>query len=512
MCVLSNVNESSTPTREHLDDLKCGGLGKKRIVFNKNGDHSHFIKKLEEEFPKLKSQNGAIEVLRSAASGAGNRPITPIPMGTQGYGIQDLRSSVGSAVLYIKPIQSNLPLDSVMQVTDETPKVTCIHCCKEVSLPDLRGHSQSLECTLARPGTSADDDDLFSQPLASALQQGVGTNSAPPGTRSGVQTGQTVSVQIFDNDFDRPGTSSGIASRSGQCGLSASNLQSNLGRVGISSRDLCSSSTNQPSNTSHFNVKLEDLKEIFPDVSDDKLSQVANRSVTMDDAIDELVSQGGEQSTPTLEEVLTRYKTQLQTQEELNLIVERENIWCNILAFYKKALDDKQRLKKKLVVTFDGEDGVDAGALSAEFFQLALDQVKKQLFQGQEERVLPVKDSTKSSLFRIAGMIVAHSVLQSGPCFPCLCPALYKYLAGNREDLVLHLDNNDIPMTAATQPVINLIKEIDNCETADDLSKCLVDDTAWNIISASHWPNEVLISLRNKGKIKVIFSNFYVKI
>lgn len=149
MCVLSNVNESSTPTREHLDDLKCGGLGKKRIVFNKNGDHSHFIKKLEEEFPKLKSQNGAIEVLRSAAGGAGNCPITPIPMGTQGYGIQDLRSSVGSAVLYIKPIQSNLPLDSVMQVTDETPKVTCIHCCKEVSLPDLRGHSQSLECTLA---------------------------------------------------------------------------------------------------------------------------------------------------------------------------------------------------------------------------------------------------------------------------------------------------------------------------------------------------------------------------
>ena len=239
----------------------------------------------------------------------------------------------------------------------------------------MRAHSQSSECTLARPGTSADDDDLFPQPLASALQRGVGTNSAPPGTRSGVQTGQTVSGQIFDNDFDRPGTTSGTASRSGQCGLSASNLQSNLRRVVISSGDLCSSSTNQPFNTSHLNVKLEDLKEIFPDVSDDKLSEVANRSVTMDDAIDELVSQGGEQSTQTLEEVLTRYKTQLQTQEELNLTVERENIWCNISAFHKKALDDKQRLKKKLVVTFDGEDGVDAGALSAEFFQLALDHV-----------------------------------------------------------------------------------------------------------------------------------------
>lgn len=52
-------------------------------------------------------------------------------------------------------------------------------------------------------------------------------------------------------------------------------------------------------------------------------------------------------------------------------------------------------------MTFDGEDGVDAVALSAEFFQLALDQLKKRLFQGQEEGVLPVKDNTKSSLLQV---------------------------------------------------------------------------------------------------------------
>ena len=31
------------------------------------------------------------------------------------------------------------------------------------------------------------------------------------------------------------------------------------------------------------------------------------------------------------------------------------------------------------MVAFEGEDGVDAGALAAEFFQLALDQVSKTL-------------------------------------------------------------------------------------------------------------------------------------
>lgn len=151
------------------------------------------------------------------------------------------------------------------------------------------------------------------------------------------------------------------------------------------------------------------------------------------------------------------------------------------------------------MVTFEGEDGIDAGALSAEYFQLALDQVKKRLFQGKPERVLPIKDSTKAQLFHIAGVIVAHSILQNGPSYPCLCPALYYYLAGKYEDVAIHLHKDDIPLTAGTEAVVNLIKQIDDCETADDLSNCLSDDSVWSVISASHWPSEVCITLTNKG-------------
>ena len=506
VCVVALMNEDIAPNRERLDELKCGGLGRKRIVFNKRGDHSHFIKKLEEEFPKLKSQNGAIEVLRAAGGGAGIRPLTPIPMMSGGYSIQELKSSTSSAMLYVKPLQSDLELDPVRQVTSETPKVTCIHCAKVVSLPDLRNHSQSLECTLARPGTSSDDVS-FSYPAV--LEQVLETDSASSGTSSGHGSisEQTVSEQILDNDFGRPGPSSGNISISEQ-GVSERILQTSRGRVEINSHDVCCPSVNQVSSTPCLNVRLEDLKEMFPNVPDDKLSDVAQRSLTMDDAIDELVNHCHEPSFPALEQVLTHYRTQLQAGEELNITIERENIWCNILAFYKKALTDKQRLRKKLVVTFDGEDGVDAGALSAEFFQLALDQVKKRLFQGKKVRVLPIKDCTKSSLFRIAGVIVAHSVLQSGPSFSCLCPALYQYLVGKCEDVPLYLDNNDIPLTAGTEAVVNLIKEIDSCVTADDLSNCLIDDKAWNIISASNWPSEVCITLSNKGMLRYIFIDF----
>ena len=132
------------------------------------------------------------------------------------------------------------------------------------------------------------------------------------------------------------------------------------------------------------------------------------------------MSQSNERSQKTLEQVLREYRRQVNTADELNITVERVNIWCHILSFYKKSLTDKARLRKKLVVTFQGEDGVDA-----EFFQLALDQIKKRLFQGKPERVLPIKDLTKSMLFQIAGVITAHSLVQGAPGFPCLSPAVY---------------------------------------------------------------------------------------
>ena len=178
-----------------------------------------------------------------------------------------------------------------------------------------------------------------------------------------------------------------------------------------------------------------------------------------------------------------------------------------ILAFYKKSLTDKARLRKKLVVTFQGEDGVDAGALSAEFFQLALDQIKKWLFQGKPDRVLPIKDSTKALLFQIAGMITAHSLVQGGPGFPCLSPAVYHYVLGKCEDVALHINKEDIPLTGSSELMVNLIKELEECDTADDLSNCLSDEHVWNLISACHWPDEVCVTLKNKGLLNNLLSS-----
>ena len=375
-------------------------------------------------------------------------------MGSQGYCIKGLRSSINSAILYVRPLQTDLTLDQVIQDGREAPEVNCIHCGKEVSLPELRPHNQSPECTLARPGTSSAVDLISDQK----------SDTEETDTEFGLQAAGDVSSPPVP--------------------LPVSMMPSSLS-LG----------------------KLAFLQELFPSVPAETLTEVARRNVTIDDAVDELVGRSCEPSDKALEQVLIEYRRQVNSADELNITVERDNIWCIILAFYKKSLPDKAKLRKKLLVTFQGEDGVDAGALSAEFFQLALDQIKKRLFQGKPERVLPIKDSTKAMLFQIAGMITVHSLVQGGPGFPCLSPAVYHYMLGKCEDVALHTNKEDIPLTASSEPMFNLIKELEECDTADDLSNCLSDEHVWNLISACHWPDEVCVTLKNKGLLNNLLSS-----
>ena len=71
-------------------------------------------------------------------------------------------------------------------------------------------------------------------------------------------------------------------------------------------------------------------------------------------------------------EIIHNYKRPV-TDDECHLHLERECVWSHAIAFYKKSPVDKSRLRKKLVVSLEGEEGVDAGAISMEYFRLVLE-------------------------------------------------------------------------------------------------------------------------------------------
>ena len=85
--MLSSPSTDKTPTIKEANSPLYAGLGKRRITFsNKQGDFNHLKTTLEKEYPKLSSQNGAFELLRADRGGAA-RPLVPIPIAPNGYGI-----------------------------------------------------------------------------------------------------------------------------------------------------------------------------------------------------------------------------------------------------------------------------------------------------------------------------------------------------------------------------------------------------------------------------------------
>ena len=102
-------------------------------------------------------------------------------------------------------------------------------------------------------------------------------------------------------------------------------------------------------------------------------------------------------------------------------------------------------------MTFDGEEGVDAGGPTLEFLWLALSQMRRgdggkvNLFEGCSGHLLPVHCTSflDSGLFYVFGKVVAHSILHRGTGFPGLSPAMGKFISSGEVDSASSLVSTD---------------------------------------------------------------------
>lgn len=140
--VLSSPRDEKTPRAECLQALQAAGLGKKKVVFkDKNGNFDHLKSTLEEHFPKLKSQNGAFELLRVDRGGS-SHPLINIHMSSTGYTIKQLKEVVpGSTAIYVRPIQSDLDMTVVQNEDGEKAYTQCVNCHESVLLVGIKEHA-----------------------------------------------------------------------------------------------------------------------------------------------------------------------------------------------------------------------------------------------------------------------------------------------------------------------------------------------------------------------------------
>ena len=111
---LASRNQTYPPNQREKLQLVDAGLGRKKITFHQSGDANHVKEKLEQMYPKL-MKSGGFEILRSQGR---IDPLKTVNPPKSGYSVSFLRdvSSLGSAVAYIRPIQSDLDLSFVPPV------------------------------------------------------------------------------------------------------------------------------------------------------------------------------------------------------------------------------------------------------------------------------------------------------------------------------------------------------------------------------------------------------------
>ncbi|XP_068761187.1 uncharacterized protein [Montipora capricornis] len=114
-----------------------------------------------------------------------------------------------------------------------------------------------------------------------------------------------------------------------------------------------------------------------------------------------------------------------EKEEAVRVTVRRKNIWDD----FKRSRERYYTPDRILKVTFSGEPAVDSGGPKREFFAEVLSYVETRLFvEG-----IPSKStiSLNRGDFKLAGEVMAMSIVQHGQAPNFLAPEIYAYFSGN---------------------------------------------------------------------------------
>ena len=140
--------------------------------------------------------------------------------------------------------------------------------------------------------------------------------------------------------------------------------------------------------------------------------------------------------------------------------------------FNKSAKLRPRKLHKVLTVEYSGEAGANSGSLRREFFEDSLRESSLLLFDGPVDRCIPKKECSLLLLCEVAGMLLAHSILQEGPGMPCFSPRFFNYLVTPvASDCYPTLQ--DIPLNLATHELISFIRKVCCCIVSIWIRGCM---------------------------------------
>ena len=218
---------------------------------------------------------------------------------------------------------------------------------------------------------------------------------------------------------------------------------------------------------------------MFPDISANKIGEVLVSAKSWEEAVDILVTNHPESGSAVIQSFVDR---NLDTVNTKVLKIKREDIWRDAVRFHKISMAKKSNLLQKLVVEFEGEEGIDVGALTIEYFTKFFEIVWRDLFETvkSETCLIPKRSGGNLTYFKILGIAIGHSLLQGGPPFPYLRPWCYAMITQKSEEEIVGLISKEkytelIPLNAGTANVLSFLNALSRTKSetdVDDMFEC----------------------------------------
>jgi hypothetical protein len=396
VCLCNTSDERVPTTASARETLFLAGLGERKVqVPDIDCNTEEFREILMTEFPKLRNCGG-FELLRCLPS---SRDLEVIPSPVC-HSPRLLRSRIGTARIYIRPMQSDLDIDiqdmggNIHQVTE-----ACLICKQIIPLDELRAHINFCE----RESTVSDNEQSVSLLSYSPYHS---PNYSPVASR----------VEHFLSSRSLP-------SHSFESAIEPLAKEDTI--ILNSSSDSEDHLTDTEQSLLDYTIQLSSSSQSQPSSQPQPSSQSQPSSIQFDTVVE-------------IVELLSSL-----TSGVFSLAVRRSDVLGSALC----GIDRKAFSPKKVFdIKFLGEEGYDGGGPRREFFRLLANDVKRSMCVGREDSYFLRHDvnGLLSSKFEKLGQLIVMSIAQGGNGFPFFDKSVYDYICGKSTNEI-HVDMDSIP-------------------------------------------------------------------
>ncbi|PFX11272.1 hypothetical protein AWC38_SpisGene25106, partial [Stylophora pistillata] len=167
---------------------------------------------------------------------------------------------------------------------------------------------------------------------------------------------------------------------------------------------------------------------------------VAESAAALTDNMDGQCFPSTERKPLCLSDILSKLRNEMNNGSE-KLKVDEDDIVSDVLHYYKES---EFNPRKRVPISLNVRVAIDTGGILRQVFSdvfsaLAENKDGLHLFKGAAKRKVPVFTNMHvlTGIFEVLGKIIAHSIIQNGPGFPCLAPVIYSYISSGDLECVL---------------------------------------------------------------------------